>query len=69
MKSNLTNKTKLREHNTGDDLQHLGFNGGQGGVKITEEVNQGSGKSYQSIIIGTFALMVFLGTTIPRRSS
>jgi len=25
-------------HNTHDDLQHLGFNGGQGGVKITEEL-------------------------------
>jgi len=25
-------------HNTHDDLQHLGFNGGQGGVRITEEV-------------------------------
>ena len=25
-------------HNTIDDLQHLGFNGGQGGVKITEEL-------------------------------
>ena len=27
-----------KEHNTHDDLQHLGFNGGQGGVKITEEI-------------------------------
>ena len=25
-------------HNTHDDLQHLGFNGGQGGVTITEDV-------------------------------
>jgi len=25
-------------HNTIDDLQHLGFNAGQGGVKITEEL-------------------------------
>ena len=30
-------KTK---HNTVDDLQHLGFNGGQGGVKITTEILQ-----------------------------
>jgi hypothetical protein len=27
-----------RSHNTHDDLQHLGFNGGQGGVTITEDV-------------------------------
>ena len=26
------------QHNTHDDLQHLGFNAGQGGVKITEEL-------------------------------
>jgi hypothetical protein len=26
------------EHNTHDDLQHLGFNGGQGGVTITEDL-------------------------------
>ena len=34
-------KPKFREgqeHNTHDDLQHLGFNGGQGGVTITEDV-------------------------------
>ena len=33
--------TKQKEHtknNTVDELQHLGFNGGQGGVKITREV-------------------------------
>ena len=27
-----------KKNNTMDDLQHLGFNGGQGGVTITEEV-------------------------------
>ena len=31
------NKTK-KENNSMDDLQHLGFNGGQGGVKITKEL-------------------------------
>ena len=31
------NKDK-EKNNTVDDLQHLGFNGGQGGVTITEEV-------------------------------
>lgn len=33
--------TKQKEHtknNAVDELQHLGFNGGQGGVKITREV-------------------------------
>ena len=27
-----------KKHNTGEEMQHLGFNAGQGGVKITEEV-------------------------------
>ena len=27
-----------KKHNTHIDLQHLGFNGGQGGVKITREL-------------------------------
>ena len=31
-------KQKDHEHNTHDDLQHLGFNAGEGGVKITEEL-------------------------------
>ena len=32
------NEGKFDKNNTVDDLQHLGFNGGQGGVTITEEV-------------------------------
>ena len=31
-------QNKTTKHNTVNDLQHLGFNGGQGGVKITEEL-------------------------------
>ena len=31
-------KIKNDEHNTHDNLQHLGFNGGQGGVTITEDL-------------------------------
>ena len=27
-----------KKHNTANDLQHLGFNGGQGGVKITNDL-------------------------------
>ena len=26
------------DHNSSDELQHLGFNGGEGGVKITEDI-------------------------------
>jgi hypothetical protein len=33
-------QNKKTKHNTVDDLQHLGFNGGQGGVKITTEILQ-----------------------------
>ena len=31
-------QNKNKKHNTVNDLQHLGFNGGQGGVKITEDI-------------------------------
>ena len=31
-------KQKNHKHNTVDDLQHLGFNAGEGGVLITEEL-------------------------------
>ena len=31
-------QNKNKKHNTHSDLQHLGFNGGQGGVKITKEL-------------------------------
>ena len=32
------NEDKFDKNNTVDDLQHLGFNGGQGGVTITEDL-------------------------------
>ena len=32
------NEGKFDKNNTVDDLQHLGFNGGQGGVTITEDL-------------------------------
>ena len=32
------NEGKFDKNNTIDDLQHLGFNGGQGGVTITEDL-------------------------------
>ena len=42
------NKDKQEENNTHDDLQHLGFNGGQGGVKITEELIKELEESYNN---------------------
>ena len=40
------NKTK-QENNYMDDLQHLGFNGGQGGVKITKELIERLEEAYK----------------------
>jgi hypothetical protein len=31
-------QNKTKKHNTSNDLQHLGFNGGQGGVTITKDL-------------------------------
>ena len=42
------NKDKFDKNNTHDDLQHLGFNGGQGGVTITEELIKELEESYNS---------------------
>ena len=38
MSRQFNKQKKDQEHNTHDDLQHLGFNGGQGGVTITEDL-------------------------------
>ena len=38
MAKQFNKQKKDQEHNTHDDLQHLGFNGGQGGVTITEDL-------------------------------
>jgi hypothetical protein len=40
MANEFEEQNKTTKHNTVDDLQHLGFNGGQGGVKITMEILQ-----------------------------
>ena len=37
-----------KKHNTGEEMQHLGFNAGQGGVKITEEVIKELEKTFKS---------------------
>ena len=38
MSKQFNKQKKDQDHNTHDDLQHLGFNAGQGGVTITEDV-------------------------------
>jgi hypothetical protein len=38
MAKEFNEQNKTTKHNTLNDLQHLGFNGGQGGVKITKEL-------------------------------
>ena len=48
MSRQFNKQKKDQEHNTHDDLQHLGFNGGQGGVKITEELIKELEESYNN---------------------
>jgi hypothetical protein len=50
---NEQNKTK--KHNTVNDLQHLGFNGGQGGVKITEDIVKKLEEAYKNDYYDYFA--------------
>ena len=56
MSKQFNKQKKDQEHNTHDDLQHLGFNGGQGGVTITEDCNQGSGRGDQKWLLGSLCL-------------
>jgi len=44
-----------KKHNTINDLQHLGFNGGQGGVKITEDVVNKLEEAYKNNYYDYFA--------------
>ena len=44
-----------KRHNTVDDLQHLGFNAGEGGVRITEEVIKELEKAIKSDYYDYFA--------------
>ena len=48
-------QNKDKEHNTHSDLQHLGFNGGQGGVKITEDVVKKLEEAFKSNYYEYFA--------------
>ena len=50
-----------KKHNTVDDLQHLGFNAGEGGVRITEEVIKELEKQLNQIITMILLTMVFSG--------
>ena len=63
-------KPKFREgqeHNTHDDLQHLGFNGSQGGVTITEDVIKDLERQSKMIIGITSPLMVSFGVSNSKR--
>tara|TARA_R100001510_G_C7474214_1_gene89118 strand:- start:43 stop:438 length:396 start_codon:yes stop_codon:yes gene_type:complete len=46
---------KEQEHNTSDGLQHLGFNGGEGGVKITEDIVKRLEEQYKNNFYDCFA--------------
>ena len=44
-----------KKHNTANDLQHLGFNGGQGGVAITKDLIEKLKKAIESKYYDYFA--------------
>jgi len=44
-----------KENNSMNDLQHLGFNGGQGGVKITKELVERLEEAYKNKYYDYFA--------------
>ena len=43
------------DHNSSDELQHLGFNGGEGGVKITEDIIKRLEEQYKNNFYNCFA--------------
>jgi hypothetical protein len=47
MSKQFDKQNKTQQHNTGEELQHLGFNAGQGGVEITEELIKELEESYK----------------------
>ena len=57
MAKQFNKQKKEKEHNTHGDLQHLGFNGGEGGVTITEDVIKEL-KSKSKMIIGIVSLVM-----------
>jgi hypothetical protein len=48
-------QNKDKKHNTVSDLQHLGFNGGQGGVIITKDLIEKLKKAIESKYYDYFA--------------
>ena len=48
-------QNKDKKHNTHSDLQHLGFNAGQGGVKITEDIVKKLEEAFESDYYEYFA--------------
>ena len=44
-----------KDHNSSDELQHLGFNAGEGGVKITEDVVKRLEEQYKNNFYDCFA--------------
>jgi hypothetical protein len=49
------NKKPDKENNSINDLQHLGFNGGQGGVKITKDLLERLEEAYKNNYYDYFA--------------
>jgi len=55
MAKEFNEQNKTTKHNTLNDLQHLGFNGGQGGVKITKELVERLEEAYKNKYYDYFA--------------
>ncbi len=68
MSRQFNKQKKDQEHNTHDDLQHLGFNGGQGGVTITEDLIKELERHFQMVIGTILPLMVFSGDNSSKKT-
>ena len=55
MSKEFNEQNKTKKHNTVNDLQHLGFNGGQGGVAITKDLIEKLKKAIESKYYDYFA--------------
>jgi len=55
MSREFNEQNKTKKHNTVNDLQHLGFNGGQGGVAITKDLIEKLKKAIESKYYDYFA--------------
>ena len=55
MSKEFNEQNKEKKHNTISDLQHLGFNGGQGGVKITKDLIERLEEAYKNGYYDYFA--------------